>query len=48
MVTVLVLALAAMLAIAVVLVAGSSTDSYAHLLSTGWHHFYSWLRGLFS
>ena len=46
--TVVLLAFAAMLAIAVVLVAGSSTDSYLHLLSTGWNHLYSWLRGLFS
>jgi uncharacterized membrane-anchored protein len=46
--TVMLLAVAAMLAIAVVLVAGSSTDSYLHLLTTGWNHLYSWLRGLFS
>ncbi|MEO9238545.1 MAG: putative cytokinetic ring protein SteA, partial [Jatrophihabitantaceae bacterium] len=41
--TVIALALAAMLAIAVVLVAGSSTDSYLHLFSNGWNHLYSWL-----
>ena len=46
--TVLMLAIAAMLAISVVLVAGSSTDSYLHLLSTGWNNLYSWLRSLFS
>lgn len=47
-ITVLLLAVSAMLAIAVVLVAGSSTDSYLHLLTQGWNHLYSWLRGLFS
>lgn len=46
--TVVLLAAAALLAIAVVLVAGSSTDSYQHLVTTGWNHLYSWLRGLFS
>jgi uncharacterized membrane-anchored protein len=46
--TVLVLALAALAAIVVVLVAGSSTDSYLHLLTHGWHDLTSWLRGLFS
>jgi uncharacterized membrane-anchored protein len=46
--TVVLLAVAAMLAIGVVLVAGSSTDSYQHLMTTGWNHLYSWLRGLFS
>jgi uncharacterized membrane-anchored protein len=46
--TVLLLAVAALLAVAVVLVAGSSTDSYLHLLTHGWHRLASWLRGLFS
>ncbi|MDQ2837790.1 MAG: putative cytokinetic ring protein SteA [Actinomycetota bacterium] len=47
-ITVVLLAVAALLAIGVVLVAGSSTDSYQHLLTDGWNHLYSWLRGLFS
>ncbi len=47
-ITVVLLAASAMLAIGVVLVAGSSTDSYLHLLTHGWDHLYSWLRGLFS
>ncbi|MGI8666185.1 MAG: putative cytokinetic ring protein SteA [Jatrophihabitans sp.] len=47
-VTVVLLAVAALLAISVVLVAGSSTDSYLHLLTDGWHHSYTWLRDLFS
>lgn len=47
-ITVVLLAVAALLAISVVLVAGSSTDSYQHLLTDGWNQLYSWLRGLFS
>jgi len=47
--TVLLLAVAALLAVAVVLAAGNSTDSsYLHLLTQGWHRLASWLRGLFS
>lgn len=46
--TVLLLALAALLAIVVVLIAGSTTDSYLHLINDGWQHLTSWLRGLFS
>ncbi|HEX2902668.1 MAG TPA: putative cytokinetic ring protein SteA [Jatrophihabitans sp.] len=46
--TVLLLALAALLAVAVVLIAGSTTDSYLHLIDDGWQHLTSWLRGLFS
>lgn len=46
--TVLLLALAALAVIVVVLIAGSTTDSYLHLINEGWHHLTSWLRGLFS
>lgn len=46
--TVLLLALAALIAVVLVIVAGSSTDSYQHLLTHGWHDLASWLRGLFS
>ncbi|HEU5270929.1 MAG TPA: putative cytokinetic ring protein SteA [Jatrophihabitans sp.] len=46
--TVLLLALAAVLAVVAVMVASSSTDSYLHLLTHGWHQLASWLRGLFS
>ncbi len=42
------LAVAAAMAIAVVLVAGLAGDSYLHLLTDGWDHLLSWLRGLFS
>ncbi|MDQ1741986.1 MAG: hypothetical protein QOE23_325 [Pseudonocardiales bacterium] len=42
------LAVAAALAIAVVLIAGSSGDSYLHLLADGWDHVVSWFRGLLS
>ena len=46
--TVLLLALAALAVVVVALVAGSTTDSYLHLISQGWDHVTSWLRGLFS
>jgi len=46
--TVLLLALAALIAVVAVVVAGSSTDSYLHLLTHGWHQLATWLRGLFS
>jgi uncharacterized membrane-anchored protein len=43
------LALAALLAVVVVLIAGGSAgDSYLHLLTDGWDHLVSWLRGLLS
>jgi uncharacterized membrane-anchored protein len=47
-VSLVLLAVAAALAIAVVLVAGSAGDSYLHILSNGWDHLVSWLRSLFS
>jgi uncharacterized membrane-anchored protein len=47
-ITVVLLAVAAALAIAVVLIASNSSNNYLHLLTTGWQHLYSWLRGLFS
>ncbi len=46
--SVVLLAVAAALAISVVLVAGLAGDSYLHLLTDGWDHLVSWLRGLFS
>ena len=46
--TVLLLALAALAVVVVALVAGSTTDSYLHLISEGWDNLTSWLRGLFS
>jgi uncharacterized membrane-anchored protein len=42
------LAVAAVLAIAVVLVAGLAGDSYVNLLADGWDHLVTWLRGLLS
>jgi uncharacterized membrane-anchored protein len=42
------LAVAALLAIAIVLVAGSAGESYLNILTNGWDHLVSWLRSLFS
>ena len=42
------LAVSAVLAIAIVLIAGLAGDSYIHLLADGWDHLVSWLRGLLS
>ncbi|MEO6502918.1 MAG: SteA domain-containing protein, partial [Jatrophihabitantaceae bacterium] len=47
-VSLVLLAVAAALAIAVVLVAGLAGDSYLNLLADGWDHLVSWLRGLLS
>jgi uncharacterized membrane-anchored protein len=46
--TVLLLAIAALIAVVAIVVAGSSSDSYLHLLTHGWHQLATWLRGLFS
>ena len=42
------LALAALLAIAVVLSASNAGESYWHILTDGWDHLVAWLRDLFS
>jgi uncharacterized membrane-anchored protein len=42
------LALAAMLAIAVVLSASNAGESYWHILTDGWNHLVAWLRDLFA
>jgi uncharacterized membrane-anchored protein len=42
------LALAALLAIAVVLSASNAGESYWHILTDGWEHLVAWLRDLFS
>jgi uncharacterized membrane-anchored protein len=46
--SVVLLALAALLAITVVLVASSAGQNYLHILSDGWDHLVAWLRDLFS